>query len=76
MALYKYSQFIGPNSNEAFDQLNRPGSTTPYSGIYCCENCGHEIASNRGNPLPPQNHHQHDRTQGAIQWRLTVATGS
>ena len=75
MALYKYSQFIGPNSNEAFDQLHRPGSTTPHSGIYRCENCGHEIASNQGNPLPPQNHHQHGYTQGTIQWRLTVATG-
>jgi hypothetical protein len=72
MALYKYSQFVGMSDSAAFDTLHKPGATTPHSGIYRCEGCGHEIASNGGNPLPPQNHHQHTTSQGAIQWRMTV----
>ena len=28
-----------------------------------------EIAANKGNPLPPQNHHQHSTSQGKIRWR-------
>jgi hypothetical protein len=74
MALYKYSQHLGTSDHGAFDSTHSPGTSTPYSGIYRCEGCGDEIASNAGNPLPPQNHHQHSTSQGAIRWRLIVYT--
>jgi hypothetical protein len=72
MALYKYSQFLGTSTDNAFDAIHNPGVATPHSGIYRCEGCGHEVASNAGNPLPTQNHHQHSTNQGAIRWRLAV----
>jgi hypothetical protein len=72
MALYKYQQFIAQSTHAAFDQLHEPGSSTPYSGIYRCEGCGHEVTSVYPHPLPPQNHHQHSNAQGAIRWRLIV----
>jgi hypothetical protein len=76
MAQYKNSQYLSSSSDSAFDTLHNPGASTPYSGIYRCEGCGHEVASNAGNPLPPQNHHQHTTTQGSIRWRLIVKTQS
>ena len=72
MALYKYSQFLASSTDAAFDQIQSPGASTPHSGIYRCEGCGKEIAANQGNPLPPQNQHQHSEAQGAIRWRLAV----
>lgn len=72
MALYKYSQFVVSSDHQAFDAIHGPGAKTPYSGIYRCEGCSKEIASNAGNPLPPQNHHQHNSAQGSIRWRLVV----
>jgi hypothetical protein len=72
MALYKYSQFLTVSQDAAFDSIAGPGTTTPHSGIYRCEGCGKEIAANEGNPLPPQNHHQHGPAQGTIRWRLAV----
>jgi hypothetical protein len=72
MALYKYSHHLGSSDHQAFDAIYKPGDETPYSGIYRCEGCGKEIASNGGNPLPPQNHHQHTSYQGSIRWRMVV----
>lgn len=72
MALYKHGQHLKQSQDPAFDSTHKPGETTPHSGIYRCEGCGDEIASNGGNPLPPQNHHQHPTTQGAIRWKLLV----
>ena len=72
MALYKHAQYLKENTNRAFDEIHHPGFTTPHSGIYRCEGCGHEIASNADNPLPPQNHHQPTTAQGTIRWRLIV----
>lgn len=74
MAIYKYSNLLEQSQHQAFDTLTGPSQTTPYSGVYRCEGCGHEIAANQGNPMPPQNHHQHGVSQGAIRWRLVVAT--
>lgn len=74
MAIYKYPQFLAQHQSAAFDTTHGPGTATPYSGIYRCENCGDNIAANQGQPLPPQNHRQHDPTKGAIVWRLIVAT--
>lgn len=73
MALYKYSSYLTPSSSSEFDKIYGPSDTTPYSGIYRCEGCGSEIASNAGNPLPSQNRSQHDPDkQGTIRWRLIV----
>ncbi len=72
MALYKYSSLLQVSDHQAFDTIHNPGALVPYSGVYRCEGCGHEIAEVRGRPLPPQNHHQHTFAQGAIRWRLVV----
>ncbi|MCB5191787.1 protein L [Methylobacillus arboreus] len=53
-----------------------PGDEVPVSGIYKCQGCRKEITSNSGDPFPPQNHHQHDRAQGAIRWKLIVRTNT
>jgi len=72
MAQYKYEKYLHLSDHSAYDELHSPGATTPNSGIYRCEACGHEDACNKGNPLPPQNHSQHSPSQGAIKWRLIV----
>jgi ribosomal protein L37AE/L43A len=72
MALYKNGTYLQQSTHAAFDTIHNPGASTPHSGIYRCEGCGHEIASNANNPLPPQNHHQHSTSQGSIRWRLIV----
>lgn len=72
MALYKYSQFINYSGDAVFDLHHLPGAAAPRSGIYRCAGCSKEVASNEGQPLPPQNHHQHTTTQGAIRWQLAV----
>lgn len=75
MALYKYENMVAKSTHAAFDTLHSPGAVTPYSGIYRCEVCAHEIVSTKSHPLPPQNHHQHPRGE-AIRWRLTVTHAS
>lgn len=73
MAFYKYQRLMEQSSHSAFDHLYSPATQTPYSGIYRCKTCGHEVVSTVGHPLPPQNHHQHAQHQ-PIQWQLNVAT--
>lgn len=73
MATYKYSQFLTQLNHTAFDTITQVGHAAPYSGIYRCEGCGHEIVSTQGHTLPPQNHPQHSASQGAIRWRLIVS---
>jgi len=70
--LYKNLNYLSQSSSSSFDDIHKPGDNTPHSGIYRCEGCGTGIASNAGNPLPPQNHHQHTTQQGAIRWRMIV----
>lgn len=56
-----------------WNDLHQIGSIVPASGIYRCEGCGDEITSNKGDPFPPQNKHQH--TNGKkVEWRLIVKT--
>jgi hypothetical protein len=72
MAGYKHAQYLKQSTSTAYDSLHSPGSTCSNSGIYRCENCGDEIASNKNNPFPPQNHHQHAANAGPILWKLIV----
>ena len=72
MAQYKYGQYLNKSEHEAYDAIYKPGENCPNSGIYRCVGCGDEIASNKDNPFPPQNHPQHSTAQGAIRWKLLV----
>lgn len=72
MALYKDDRYLTKSDFYEFDALHHPGDSAPRSGIYRCEGCRKEVASNQGQPLPPQNHHQHDESLGDILWRLIV----
>lgn len=72
MAMYKYSVYVTQSQSPVFDNEQSPGVAATYSGIYRCSGCGREVTSEEGNPLPPQNHHQHAHGQGAIKWRLIV----
>ncbi|EJC66128.1 hypothetical protein Rleg5DRAFT_1835 [Rhizobium leguminosarum bv. viciae WSM1455] len=71
MANYKYGGHLHQEDSVAYDNEWAPGSRPPNSGIYRCKNCGDEIAANKGNPLPPQNHHQHANL-APIVWQLLV----
>lgn len=72
MATYKYSEYLYQLDHNAFDTLHSPGAITPHSGIYRCMACGAEVVSERGKPLPPQNHHVHESGLGAIRWKMVV----
>jgi hypothetical protein len=71
MAIYQNLQHFQQFTHSAFNELHTPGTQAPYSGIYRCEVCGHEVVSTEGNPLPPQNHNQHPKDK-SILWRLLV----
>ena len=73
MATYKYSKLLEHSEHPAFDKIHEPGDPAPASGIYRCPGCGREATCNKRNPLPPQNHHQHEVNQGKIRWQLIVA---
>lgn len=72
MASYKYGSYLTKSDSDAFDKTFGPGQIGPWSGIYRCTNCGDEIAANAGNPLPPQNNHQHADRSKPIVWKLLV----
>lgn len=75
MAYYKYGNVLLQQNGAEFDALHQPGAQTPHSGIYRCEVCGGSAVSTLGNPLPPQNHHDHSAfANRPIQWRLIVKT--
>lgn len=57
-----------------FEKEYNPGETIKFSGIYYCIHCNREIACNKDDPFPPQNHHQHSSSR-SIRWRLLVETG-
>ena len=72
MALYKNGDYLGHDTSSVFDDEHKPGTLAPRSGIYRCMGCHKEVASNQEEPLPPQSHHQHSTSQGAIRWKLIV----
>lgn len=73
MALYKYPGNFIQSPGAAFDEALPPGFRIKISGIYRCTQCGDEIAANKGDPLPPQNRHQHKNPALPIQWKLVAA---
>jgi hypothetical protein len=74
MAAFNDPKYFKPNNDPAFKVLYRPGMPAPFSGAYRCENCGDEVACNKGQPLPPQNHRQHQSFTAPIVWRLILVT--
>jgi hypothetical protein len=72
MAQYKYAQYLTQSDHSAYDDRHRPGATANNPGIYRCAGCGDEIGIAKGHTLPPQNHHQHNQQQGAVEWQLLV----
>lgn len=71
MALYKDGTKLNQSNHAEFDAVYKPGTIVANSGIYRCRNCGDEIAADKGNPLPPQNRHQHPN-RSAIEWQMLV----
>lgn len=71
MVLYKDPAYFQQNVHANFDIERSPGFVPGDSGIYRCVHCGDEIAANKGNPLPPQNHHQHN-PPAPIRWKLVA----
>ena len=52
MATYKYAAYLAQIDHAAFDNISNPGAAAPFSGVYRCQGCGSEVASNQGQPLP------------------------
>lgn len=69
MASYKNADFLFHSDSIGFDKIHKPGQLAPFSGIYRCQTCHHEVASNSGQPLPPQHEKPHP---GPILWQLVV----
>jgi hypothetical protein len=60
VALYRDKDHVKQaKPHQCFETVHKPGAIADDSGIYRCVNCGDENAWNKGNPLPPQNKHQH-----------------
>lgn len=71
MAMFKPGSHLWQSTCEAFDDEAQPGTVAQWTGIYACQSCNHEIASNEGDLLPPPNHHRH-ASPAAIRWKLIV----
>ncbi len=74
MPFYNEAKYLKHEVDGAYNNIQGPGTEAPFSGIYRCEGCGASAVSTKGNPLPPQNHHQHQANQGHVRWRLVVRT--
>jgi len=77
MAFYKYSSYLTVDRSDAFDTIYKPGEPTPHSGIYRCNGCTVEIASEAGKPLPASRacseHHPNKHVSGEVSWKLMVS---
>jgi len=73
MPFFKYDDNFVRDPSLAFDETLPPGFRISISGIYKCTGCGDEIAANKGDPLPPQNRHQHTNPFMPIRWKLIAA---
>ncbi len=72
MAYYKYFNLLVQEQGREFDEIHLPNTATPFSGIYRCEGCGRSATFVKTHNIPPQNHHQHSASEGAVRWRLVV----
>jgi len=72
MAMYKDGSYLSPSTCDVFEEEQLPGAEAPFTGLYACLGCNQEIALNEGDRVPPQNHHYHHASQGAIRWKLIV----
>ena len=71
MALFAHTGYLRHFDSPAFIKVHGPGDLAPYTGIYKCESCGHEIANSESQPLPKLAHLGHP-TDSPISWRLIV----
>ena len=71
MAIVKDGIHLWQSTCEAFEEEQPPGAVALWTGIYACQGCNHEIASNEGELLPPPSHHHHASLE-AIRWKLIV----
>lgn len=69
----KYLEETAEPDGSVWRKIFHPGTPCPASGIYVCTSCGDEVTCNKGEPLPPQNHSQHN-TAKDIRWELVVMT--
>jgi hypothetical protein len=72
MATFKDIEHVTRSAAPAYDLERKPGTITPFSGVYRCFVCGKEIVSEYNKPLPPQSHHVHQPSAGPIRWKLLV----
>ena len=71
-AYYKSLTHLTQSNLEIFDEEYAPGDRIAHSGVFVCKNCGHAITHISKDPLPSENHHTHDPSQGKIIWKLIV----
>jgi len=73
MAQFKYREYLHQiTDGSAFDIRHAPGTKVNNPGIYRCAACSEEIAIAKGQLLPPQNDHEHEKGLGKIEWVLLV----
>lgn len=72
MALCKDMEKLRASKSPAFDKVIRPGTDTPYEGIYRCLGCGMEIAALGGRPFPTTKQRPHSPGCPDGQWQLLV----
>jgi hypothetical protein len=74
MALYCMQTPLTPTftlaEGQAFTEAWNPGDAPILAGIYRCS-CGGEVVASMAMPLPDD--HPHQKSQGPIVWRLTLA---
>lgn len=66
----------GKATHSHWSEVHQPGDKVPLSGIYRCTACKREVTSNKNDPFPTQNHHQHSPQLGEIGWTLIVRTNT
>ena len=70
MAYYQDATYLTQWTSDIFDKDWLPGQVPTYHGVYRCKGCGKQATVNER--IPPQNHHQHQITQGPVVWRMIV----
>lgn len=76
MAQCKSKDFVHLSNDPIFNETYSPGDPAPISGIYLCQGCPREIVALHGQPLPPNDHHQHKEGRKPVAWQLIVTTSS